>query len=77
MQLEQFFANYPAQSKEEQDRYDQMLRVVDANIRWQTKNYPEVSEWLDNVVPSQVNSILQFKSHSSAKSSANMLKRLS
>lgn len=57
-QLQQFLAKYPAQSEDEQKRYDQILRVVNANIRWQVRNYGEVSAWLDTVVPASAQSIL-------------------
>lgn len=58
--LEQFFARYPAQSEDEQTRYDKMLRRVNANISWQARNYAEVSGWLNEVVPAGANSILSF-----------------
>lgn len=35
-----------------------MLRVVDANIRWQAANYVEIADWLDIVVPADTKSIL-------------------
>ena len=60
-QLEQFFVKYPAQSEDEQKRYDQMLRVVNANIRWQLNNYEETSAWLDTVVPTDAKSVLSMK----------------
>lgn len=60
MQLEQFFARYPAQSEDEQTRYDKMLRRVNANISWQARNYAEVSSWLNEVVPANAHSILSF-----------------
>lgn len=53
-------ATYPA-GEGEQARYDQILRVVNANIRWQAKNYAEVSAWLDTVVPSSAQSILSVQ----------------
>jgi hypothetical protein len=39
-----------------------MLRVVDANIRWQAANYVEIADWLDTVVPANTKSIL-FRGH--------------
>lgn len=60
-QLEQFFVRYPAQNDDEQARYDQMIRNVDANIRWQSVNYAEVAAYLDRVVPTDAKSILSVK----------------
>jgi hypothetical protein len=60
-QLEQFFVRYPAQNEDEQARYDQMIRNVDANIRWQSVNYAEVAAYLDRVAPADAKSILSVK----------------
>lgn len=60
MQVQQFFTKYPAQSEAEQKRYDQILRVVNANIRWQARNYEDIVEFLDLNVPASGQSILSM-----------------
>ena len=50
LQLLEFFDKHPPTDYSSQDRYDSMIYMVDSNIRWQARNYNDVSSFL-SIIP--------------------------